>query len=142
MSMLEMMRVAYLIFVLVALTGCSGDSAGTAASPEEAKAYIQSLGLGEVEMNAAESFGGQQLVEITGKVTNRGDRSLRKVDLNCVFYDPYGQVVLRETVPIVRSDRGGLKPGETKPFRLPFDNIPSSWNQSMPSMVMAGVVFD
>ena len=36
---------------------------------------------------------------------------------------------------------GGLKPGETKSFRLPFDDLPASWNQAMPQLVIAGVKF-
>lgn len=99
------------------------------------------MGLSGVEMKATESFGGQQLVEITGMITNKGARNLQRVDLNCVFYDPYGQIILRETVPIVRADKGGLKAGETKPFRLPFDAVPKAWNQVMPQLVMAGIVF-
>lgn len=137
-----MMRILAVTAMLWALAGCAGPGAGTAASPEEAKAYVKNLGLSEVNMEAKESFGGQQLVEITGKISNKGGKSLRKVELTCVFHDPYNQVVLREVVPIVRADRGGLKQGETKPFRLPFDTIPNSWNQAMPGMVIAGVVFE
>lgn len=136
------MRFVVLFLSLMGLIGCTSGSSGTAASPEEAKAYIKNLGLSGVEMKAAESFGGQQLVEIIGNVSNNGQKALKKVELNCVFYDPYNQVILRETVPIVRPDKGGLKPGETKPFRLPFDNLPKSWNQTMPQMVMAGLVFE
>lgn len=136
------MRFVVLIFGLMAIWGCGTGSSGTAASPEEAKAYIRNLALSGVEMKAAESFGGQQLVEIVGSIANNGGKALKRVELNCVFYDPYNQVVLRETVPIVRPDKGGLKPGETKPFRLPFDNLPKSWNQAMPQMVMAGLVFE
>lgn len=136
------MRFVLLIVGLAAFWGCGTGTPGTSATPEEAKAYIRNLGLAEVEMKAAESFGGQQLVEILGKVKNNGARPLKKVELNCVFYDPYNQVVLRETVAIVRPDKGGLRPGETKPFRLPFDNLPKNWNQAMPQMVMAGVVFE
>ncbi len=138
----EVMRFAVIVLGILGLVGCGGGPAGTAASPEEAKAYIQNLGLSGVEMKAAESFGGQQLVEITGNVKNRGQRNLKKVDLTCVFYDPYNQVVLREVVPIVRADKGGLKSGEEKPFRLPFDTLPKAWNQAMPQMVIAGVVFE
>ena len=107
----------------------------------EAKAYVRNLKLSGVEMKATEAYMKQMLVEIVGKITNAGDRRLKSVDLNCVFYDPYGQVVLRERVPIVRERAGGLNPGETKDFRLPFDSIPESWNQSMPQMVIAQVVF-
>ena len=136
------MKFVALTLCLLSLSACNSSSAGTAASPEEAKAYIRELALGTVEMKAAESFGGQQLVEITGVIRNNGPRPLKKVDLTCIFYDPYNQVILRQTVPIVRPDKGGLKSSETKPFRLPFDTIPKSWNQTLPQMVMAGVVFE
>ena len=46
------------------------------------------------------------------------------MEIYCVFYDPYGQLVLRKRVPIVSARMGGLKPGETKSFRLPFDELP------------------
>lgn len=136
------MKFAVLTFSLACLSACNSSSGGTTASPEEAKSYIRELALGTVEMKAAESFGGQQLVEITGVIRNNGPRPLKKVDLTCIFYDPYNQVILRETVPIVRPDKGGLKSNVTKPFRLAFDTIPKSWNQTLPQMVMAGVVFE
>ncbi len=108
----------------------------------EAKAYVKYLKLSETEMKAHKSYLNQKVVEITGKITNTGDRSLRLVEINCVFYDPYGQVVLRDRVPIVGRRTGGLKPGETKPFRLPFDELPDSWNQGPPQLVIAQIVFD
>ncbi len=134
------MRHALLLLVLLC-AGCQQKPSGAAATPEEAKQYIKQLALSDFDMKASESFGGQELVEMTGKIANNGTRPLESVDLICVFADPYGQPVLRETVPIVRADKGGLKPGETKPFRLAFDNVPKTWNQSTPQMVMGGVVF-
>jgi hypothetical protein len=50
-------------------------------------------------------------------------------------------VVLRERVPIVGARMGGLAPGATKSFRLPFDTIPESWNQVLPELVIARIVF-
>jgi hypothetical protein len=50
-------------------------------------------------------------------------------------------VVLRERVPIVSRKIGGLAPGEIKNFRLAFDNIPESWNQALPQLVIAQIVF-
>ncbi len=106
-----------------------------------AKAYVRSLKLGNVDMQKHESYLKQAVVEITGTIENAGDRVLKTVEINCVFYDPYGQVVLRERVPIVSPKMNGLAPGEIKKFRLPFDNIPESWNQGMPQMVIAGIDF-
>jgi hypothetical protein len=90
----------------------------------EAKQYVRNLQLSDVEMKAAESYM-KNLVEI-----------------NCVFYDAYGQVVLRERVAVVGRRTGSLAPGGTKSFRLAFDNIPESWNQALPQLVIAQIVFD
>jgi hypothetical protein len=67
---------------------------------------------------------------------------LSDVEIICVFYDAYGQVVLRERVPILSTKTGGVAPGETKAFRLPFDNLPESWNRMMPQLVIARIDFE
>ena len=107
----------------------------------DARAYVRNLALSGVGMQANESYLSQQVVEITGQLGNRGNRVLRTGEINCVFYDPYGQVVLRERVPIISAKMGGLAPGESKPFRLAFDDVPDSWNQAMPQLVIAGIDF-
>lgn len=111
-----------------------------ALSPE-AREYVRHLKLSDVAMSAKESYLKQTVTEITGKITNAGDRAVQSVEIYCVFYDPYGQLVLRQRVPIVSERMDGLKPGESKSFRLPFDNIPESWNQQMPQLVIAGIKF-
>ena len=107
----------------------------------EAKQYVRNLQLSEVGMKATESYMKQQVVEITGKITNNGDRTLNVVEINCVFYDAYGQLVLRERVSVVGRRTGPLAPGQTKSFRLAFDTIPESWNQALPQLVIAQIVF-
>lgn len=104
----------------------------------EGKAYVRNLKLGEVSMKATESYVGQTVTEIEGKITNGGDRAVRHADVICVFYNAYGEVVIRERVAIVA---GVLKPGETRAFRLPFDNIPAGWNNQMPQLVIARIEF-
>ncbi len=93
------------------------------------------------KMEAHESYLKQSVVEITGNLRNNGDRVLELVEINCVFYDPYGQEVLRERVPIVGKKNGKLAPGESKSFRLAFDNVPEAWNQAMPGMIIARIDF-
>ena len=107
----------------------------------EAKAYVRNLKLDDVTMKATSSYVGADIVEIEGKIGNAGDRPLETVEIYCVFRDAYGQLVLRKRLPIVSPRIGGLKPGETKSFRLPFDDLPESWNQAMPQLVIAGVKF-
>ena len=108
----------------------------------EARGYLKNLALSEVQMQANESYLKQAVVEIDGKIGNNGDRVVKLVEINCVFQDAYGQMALRQRVPIVDTKMGGLKPGETKSFRLPFDQLPETWNQKMPLLVIASVKFN
>ncbi len=147
-------RVPAQLWIILALAGAGAGAwylytrSGPPAPPpavltQEARAYVRSghLKLSDVQMSAKESFAGSVLVEVTGNITNAGDREVKLVELNCVFSDPVGQVIMRERVPIVGARMGGLKPGETKKFRLPFDTIPESWNQALPQLVIAQIVF-
>ncbi len=126
---------------ILALAKLGGGPKGIVELTPEAKTYTKNLKLSAVEMKATEAFVGNPVVEITGKITNAGDQPLQQVDLMCVFYDLGGQVLTRERVPLVRAKNGGLPAGATKDFRLPFDSLGQTWNQRMPQMVIAGIVF-
>lgn len=108
---------------------------------DEARAYLPSLDLTDVEMSATENTLGQTLVEINGKIRNLGGRPVRSIRLNCVFFDVYGVELHRVLSTIVRY-RDGLPPSAERDFRLPFDDIPEGWNQVMPSLYIAEIVFE
>jgi hypothetical protein len=113
-------------------------AAAAAPLSSEAKAYVRNLQLSEVTMKATESYVGQTVTEIEGKIANAGGRTVQHADVYCVFYNSYGEAILRERVPMVVT---GLKPGETRAFRLPFDDIPGGWNNQMPQLVIARIEF-
>jgi len=113
-------------------------TAAAAPLSADAKAYVRNLQLSDVTMKATESYAGQTVTEIEGKIANAGGRTVQHADVYCVFYNAYGEVILRERVPIVLT---GLKPGETRMFRLPFDDIPGTWNNQMPQLVIARIEF-
>lgn len=143
------LRLILLAFVALLLAGgaaywLSLPAPAKTAAPitPEAKAYVKHLALGDVGMTAAEAFNGAKLIEIKGTIGNQGTRPLKQVEITCIFYDPYGQVVGRQRQPIVRAATGGLKPGETKPFRLAFDDLAESWNQALPQVVIASIDFE
>lgn len=107
----------------------------------EAKAYLSNLSLKDVTMKASENFMNQQVVEIEGAIGNNGGRPLRLIDVYCLFYGVDGREVHRERVAVIPSTGPALKPGETRRFRLPFDDLPSTWNQALPRMVIAQINF-
>jgi hypothetical protein len=111
-----------------------------AALSGDARTYVHNgfLPIKDVDMQAHESYLKQQIVEITGKILNTGDRVVGNAQIYCVFLDSYNQVVLRERVSIVKQK---LAPGEAQNFRLAFDNIPGGWNQAMPTIVIASIEF-
>ena len=104
----------------------------------DAKTYVRNLQLSDVTMKATESYVKQMVTEIEGRITNAGTRPVKQVDVFCIFYNAYGEIVLRRRVPIVMSL---VKPGESRSFRLPFDDLPESWNNQMPQLVIAGIEF-
>ena len=108
----------------------------------EAKAYLPSLGLSNVRMQAAESYVQSRLVEILGDISNKGTRTLKVAEVICVFKNYAGQEIARERALVVGGRGGSLAPGETKPFRLPFDTIPESWNQAVPTLIIAQIQFE
>jgi hypothetical protein len=107
----------------------------------EAKAYIAKLGLSDVRMLVKTDYFNQKVLEITGNIANGGDRAVGVVEINCVFRDRAGNVLLNERSAIVSKKMGGLQPGETKAFRLPFDSVPEAWDQQMPRFGIAGIDF-
>lgn len=107
----------------------------------EARDYLGSLKLSDVNMQAAESYVKQSLVEILGKISNQGQRRVMLVEVNCVFRDTAGQIIKRERVTVAGRKTGPLAPGDTKAFRLAFDDVPGNWNRAMPDLVIAQIQF-
>ncbi len=107
----------------------------------EARLYLGSLKLSDVGIRAAESYIQSSLVEVLGKISNQGRRTVRLVEVNCIFRDRAGQIIKRERVTVAGRKTGALAPGDTKPFRLAFDNIPENWNRAMPDLVIAQIQF-
>jgi hypothetical protein len=110
-----------------------------AAATPEAKAYASNLKLSDVELKEAEAYSGLKVVELSGKITNFGDRPVSLVELTCIFQDVYGQEIGRERLAIVRRR---LDPSVTRDFRLPFDNVAEGWNRSLPQLVIANIQFE
>lgn len=127
--------------VSVYLSGTPKNANAQVAASAEAKAYLPNLGLSDVGMKATLNFMQQQVVEVEGKITNKGPRPVRSIDVYCLFYGVNGREVHREIVPIVQSTTAPLKPAETRSFRLPFDSLPDTWNQAMPRIAIAQITF-
>lgn len=108
----------------------------------EAKQYLPNLEFSNVHIQAAESMVNQRLVEILGDISNKGTRTVKVAEVTCIFRDYSGQEIQRERVALIGQATGPLASGATKPFRLPFDDLPETWNQSYPTFVIAQIQFE
>lgn len=115
-------------------------------------AYAANLKFSDFKMSAAENFVGSTVSYIEGTVTNAGDRTVTRVLLEVVFKDELGQMaqdepdvplrVLKTTGPYpeaVDLSVSPLPPGQSQPFRLPFDHISAQWNRQYPEIRITDV---
>jgi len=122
--------------------GVAVQSAGVATIlTAEQKAYLPQLEFTEAHMSAAENFLGDSVTYLDARVTNRGTKTVRRLDVDLTFVDTLYQVVLRERAHPVSPHTPPLKPGESKAFRISFEHMPMDWNQAVPSMVPVYVEF-
>lgn len=132
------MRMVWIVLLTVGLLSCGGSNGRNEGLSAEAQQYVRSLALSEMTIQATENALGGVLVEVNGSITNNGSRTVENATVACTFTEPYGQPLKTETVTLLRS---ALKPGETRTFRLPFENIPEGWNQAMPQVRFVGIRF-
>src|ERR1700758_1327490 len=92
---------AGLIAGLVYLARPVSKSAATPPASSAAKAYLPYLALSGVNMQATENFMKQQVVEVTGNISNNGSRELDSVEVYCIFYGVDGREIHRERQFIV-----------------------------------------
>ncbi len=109
---------------------------------QEARAYLGQLALADVHMQASESYVNARLIEILGQISNKGNRTVKLAEVTCVFSNYSGIEIARERALVVGGRSGSLAPGETKSFRLPFDTIPETWNQALPTLIIAQIQFE
>jgi hypothetical protein len=107
----------------------------------EAKDYIQNFKFSDVGLQAAESYINSSVVEVLGKITNTGNRRVKLLEVWCVFRNVNEKPIYRELATII-GKTGPIGPGETKSFRLAFENPPAGWNQAMPDLVIAQIHFE
>jgi len=119
----------------------SQPSRAVASLSEEQKAYLQQIVVTDARMSAAENFLGHTVIYLDARVTNKGPREIRNLELELAFVDTLHQVVLRETVRPITSRTAPLKPGETRAFQVSFEHLPLEWNQAPPAITPKLVQF-
>src|SRR5208282_3212764 len=114
--------------------------------PAAPPAYAASLKFSDLKTSAAENFAGSTVNYLDGVIANTGDKSVTHAVVQVTFKDDMGQTAQREELPLHVLRTGGpydeavdltmspLAPGQSKPFRLTFENISAQWNHAYPDL--------
>jgi hypothetical protein len=116
------------------------------AKPSEPSPYAANLKFSDLKASAAQNFAGATVNYLDGEITNDGNQTVIHAVVQVTFKDDMGQTAQKEDVPIHVLRTGGpydeavdlnmspLLPGQTKPFRLTFEDISAQWNHAYPDM--------
>jgi len=119
--------------------------------PVAPPAYAADLKFSDVKTSAAQNFVGATVSYIDGAITNTGDKTVIHAVVQVTFKDDMGQTAQREELPLRVLRTGGpydeavdfnfspLEPGQSKPFRLTFENISAQWNHAYPDLQITQV---
>ena len=107
-------------------------------------AYAANLKFSDLQTSAAQNFVGATVSYLDGTITNTGDKTVIHAVVQITFKDDMGQTAQREEAAIRVLRTGGpydeavdlnvspLAPGQSKQFRLTFENISAQWNHAYP----------
>src|SRR6202048_2793403 len=114
--------------------------------PPALPSYAANLKFSDITTSAAQNFAGQTVSYIDGSITNTGDKTVVHAMVQITFKDELGQTAQRDELAIRVLRTGGpydeavdltlspLAPGQSKPFRLTFENISAQWNHAYPDL--------
>ena len=115
---------------------------------DQARAYLDSVEIAGLTPSKWSNLLDQEVIYLDGNVSNRGDRTVRALELTIVFYNIDGEVVRRDTFrpvgsvfsPAATGRTAPLSPGQARDFRAAFENVPVSWNQRTPRVQITGLL--
>jgi hypothetical protein len=113
--------------------------------------YAKHLTLSNIKMSESGTLSGAKQIYIDGSVANNGNKTLTGITVQVAFHDVTGQIGQKNTMPMVLIrtrepsvdtvpiSAAPIAPGQTKEFRLIFDQVTDSWNQQYPDIRVIGI---
>ncbi|HEX4021428.1 MAG TPA: DUF2393 family protein [Acidobacteriaceae bacterium] len=154
-SWLPWIVAAAIVLVGLGLLAFFGGKGAPSSTPQDAtlqpSPYAASLRLANLHLSQAANFAGGQVTYVDGNITNKGNQTVNAITVAVTFGNDAGEQPQVETVPLllIRTHQpyidtepvssAPLAPGDTREFRLIFDDISPMWNQQTPAIHVVGV---
>jgi hypothetical protein len=143
------LAVAAVLVILLAFFAWPGRQSPPGAAPQPShllfgpaeQAYAPKVQIETAPLTRAENFLHQEVTTLSGELVNKGDRTLRGIEITIEFFDSMNQIVLREQRIALPPAAPPLAPGEPRSFEVSFEHISSSWNMQQPRVRVTGLQF-
>ena len=141
---LAVVLIAIIALVVVSRRHEPANSGGAGLAPPDP--YAASLPITNLRMSQAGNMAGSQTTYIDGQIANTGPKTVTAITVQVAFHGFTNPIAKKETMPLplIRMrepyvdtqpvSAAPLAPGDTRDFRLIFDNIPEDWNQTYPEI--------
>lgn len=113
----------------------------TPAMTAEERAYLSQIEIRNAHMSVAKNLMGNTLYYLDADVTNNGSQTIRRLQFQLEFVDPFQQVVLRGTANPVSGVDPPVGPGKTRHIHVTFEHLPAEWNLGPPRTTPVMVKF-
>lgn len=137
------------IIAAVLVAGRAGKNSGSSsADPNLAKVQISDL-----HMATAQSFAGNSVTYIEGKISNHSDKKMIGARVEVLFKNSLGETAQKEVLPVTvvipnspyldygLLERAPLAPGQSSDFRLTLEHVSADWDGQIPQVKMASVSY-
>jgi hypothetical protein len=138
--------VVAIIGVLVAISHGHAPANPGGAELASADPYAASLPISNLQMSQAGNMAGSQTTYLDGQITNQGQKTVTAITIQVAFHGFSNPISSKQTLPLtlIRTrqpyvdiepvNAAPIQPGQSREFRLIFDNIPQDWNQNYPEL--------
>ncbi len=106
------------------------------AAEQAAAARIHFL---DPQMARASNYLNQEVTYVAGVISNDGVDTIREMEVQFEFHDPFNQVILRETRRLLGPGAKPLGGGQRADFQVTLDYVPAEWNQQYPTIRITGL---
>ncbi|MEJ2008975.1 MAG: FxLYD domain-containing protein [Acidobacteriota bacterium] len=127
-------------FTIATLAGCSSKPPGELVPTPEEKAYLQNIQVTPGRVEAAQNFLGHTVTTLHGTVSNKGNKTVVYLEVKLTFMSIDGKPLEDKSAYPVSGNTLPLKPGQTEPFKVSFDEVPAAWNQAPPKITLVRVL--
>jgi hypothetical protein len=102
--------------------------------------YAEHIHFKDIQMAKANNFLNQEFTYVAGTISNDGARTIRALEVTLEFHDPFNQIILRETDPLIGPKDQSLGGGQRRDFQITLEHVPVEWNQQYPSIRVTGLL--